>query len=159
MSKVKAKPDGYHTVTPHINVRAADRAIEFYKRAFGAEERYRMPGPDGKLMHAEIQIGDSIVMLADEMPDMGSTSPATLNGTAGSLMLYVEDCDTFFKRALQAGATSNMPPQDMFWGDRYARLTDPFGHQWAIATHKEDLTPEQIADRQDAFSKNRPPKR
>ena len=90
---------------------------------------------------------------------MGSTSPATLHGTAGSLMLYVEDCDAFFKRAIEVGATSNMPPQDMFWGDRYARLTDPFGHQWAIATHKEDLTPEQIAERQNAWSRSRPSKR
>ena len=155
MAKVGSKPEGFHTVTPHINVRGAERAIEFYARAFGAEERYRMPGPDGKLMHAEIRIGDSIVMLADEVPEMGSTAPATLQGTTGSLMLYVDDCDVAFKRAVDAGAISAMPPQDMFWGDRYARVTDPFGHQWAIATHKEDLSPDEISKRQDAFFRAR----
>jgi uncharacterized glyoxalase superfamily protein PhnB len=151
MSKVKAKPEGFHTVTPQIIVRGAEAAIDFYRRAFSAEERYRMTGPDGRLLHAEICIGDSIVMLADELPEMGSTSPATLSGTAGSLMLYVDDCDVAFKRAIEAGATSAMPPQDMFWGDRYGRLVDPFGHHWAIATRKEDLSPEEIGKRQDAF--------
>jgi PhnB protein len=151
MAKVNAIPHGYGTVTPHIIVRDAARALDFYKKAFGAEERVRMPGPGGKIVHAEMQIGNSIVMLSDEFPEMASRSPQTLGGSPGGLMLYTEDCDRAYHRALQAGATSEMAPQDMFWGDRYGKVRDPFGHLWAIGTHIEDVTPEEIGKRQQAF--------
>ncbi|MGH9332197.1 MAG: VOC family protein, partial [Vicinamibacteria bacterium] len=114
---------------------------------FGAKEKVRMPGPDGKIMHAEIQIGDSRVMLGDEMPEMGAMSPASLGGSAGSIFLYVKNVDAFAEKAIAAGATVVMPLQDMFWGDRYGKLQDPYGHQWQIGTHKEDLTPKQMAKR------------
>ena len=154
MSGVKPIPDGFHTVTPHLCIRGAADAIEFYKKAFGAEEIMRMPCPDGKsLMHAEIQIGDSRIMLADEMPGMegGPVSPSTAKGTTVSVALYVEDVDSAFKRAVDAGAKSTMPPTDMFWGDRYAKVNDPFGHDWGIATHKQDLTPDEIMKGAEAF--------
>lgn len=144
---VKPIPEGYHTVTPYLVVRDAGRAIDFYKRALGAKEVIRMPGPGGKIMHAEIQIGDSMVMLCDEFPESGGQSPQVLKGTPVSLYLYVEDVDTVFNQALAAGATAQMPVQDMFWGDRYGKLVDPFGHVWSIATHKEDLTAEQVSQR------------
>ena len=144
---VKPIPDGWHSVTPSLTVRGAARAIEFYKQVFGATEMLRMPGPEGKIMHAELRIGDSVVMLNDEFPDMGTRSPEALGGSPASLFLYVEDVDTIFERAVKAGAQAAMPPQDMFWGDRFGRVVDPFGHGWAIATHKEDLTPEEIARR------------
>jgi len=147
---VKAIPEGYHAVTPYLTVRGAARAIEFYQRAFGATERMRMPGPGGKLMHAEIQIGDSILMLSDENLEMGVKSPEELGGAPGSLFLYVDDVDAVVARAVKAGATLAMAPQDMFWGDRFGRVVDPFGHPWGIATHKEDLTPEEIGKRQAA---------
>jgi PhnB protein len=154
MAKVKAIPEGYHTVTPHLVVREADRAIDFYKRAFGAEEQFRIPAPDGKsLMHAEIKIGSSIVFLGDESPDMGCRSPQSLGGSAGSLNLYVEDVDAAFQRAVAAGAQVKMPVTDMFWGDRYGRVLDPFGHEWGLATHKEDVSPGEIAKRAEAFFK------
>jgi PhnB protein len=154
MAKVKAIPEGYHTVTPHLVVRGADRAIDFYKRAFGAEEQFRIAGPDGKsLMHAEIKIGSSIVFLGDESPDMGCRSPQSLGGSAGSLNLYVEDVDAAFQRAVAAGAQVKMPVTDMFWGDRYGRVLDPFGHEWGLATHKEDVSPGEIAKRAEAFFK------
>jgi len=144
----KPIPDGYHNVTPSLTVRGADRAIAFYRRAFGAEERMRLASADGtKVMHAELQIGDSIVMLSDEFPEMGSRSPETLGGTPGSLFLYVDDVDRVFARAVEAGAVAQVPVQDMFWGDRFGRVADPFGHVWGIATHKEDLTPAQIGER------------
>ena len=148
----KPIPDGFRAVTPHLCVRGASEAIAFYARAFGAEEISRMPGPDGKLMHAEIRIGDSIVMLADEFPEMGGTSrsPLALGGTSAGLLIYCEDADALFARAVAAGAEVTMPLADMFWGDRYGKLLDPFGHDWAIATHKEDLTPEQMAERMKA---------
>ena len=145
--QVKPIPEGYHTATPYLIVDGADRAIEFYKRAFGAKELLRMPGPEGKIMHAEVQIGDSIVMLSDEFPEMGGHSPQALKGTPVSLYVYVEDVDAAFKQALAAGATTEMLVQDMFWGDRYGKLTDPFGHKWQIATHKEELTAEEISRR------------
>ena len=150
--RAKAIPDGYHTVTPYLMVRGADRAIEFYKRAFGAEELMRMSGPDGKsIMHAEIKIGDSRIFLSEEFPDMGCRSLESLGGIASSLHLYVEDVDAAFKRAVAAGAQVKMPVADMFWGDRFGKLIDPFGHEWAMATHKEDLTPTEICKRAEAF--------
>lgn len=142
--KVEAVPKAYGSVTAALAVRGAADAISFYKKAFGARELSRMPGPDGKLMHAEVRIGDSIVMLGDEAPEMGSPSPQTLNGSPVSLMLYVKDADAVFARAVAAGAKPVMPPADMFWGDRYGAVTDPFGHRWSIATHKADLAPKQM---------------
>lgn len=149
----KPVPEGYHTVSPYLVIRNAAKAIEFYQQAFAAEERFRMPGPDGKIMHAELQIGDSIVMLSDEFPEMGAPSPQTLNGTSVSIFLYVEDVDAVFKKAVDAGAKVLMPVADMFWGDRFGKLADPFGHQWQIATHTEDLTPEEMGKRAEEFSK------
>jgi len=151
--RVKPIPDGYHTVTPYLIVRNADRAIDFYKRAFGARELMRMPGPGGKVMHAELKIGDSIFFLSDESLDMGHRSPESLGGASGSILLYVRDVDAAFKRAMDAGARVMRPLADMFWGDRYGQLADPFGHEWGLATHKEDLTPREIAKRQEAFVK------
>ena len=145
---VKPIPDGYRTVTPYLTLQDAARAIEFYKRAFGAHETGRMTGPDGKsVMHAELRIGDSLVMLSDEFPEMGARSPQSLGGTTASIFLYVPDVDAAFKRAVDAGARAIMPPADMFWGDRFGKLVDPFGHEWAMATHKEDLSPEEIRQR------------
>jgi PhnB protein len=144
---VRPIPEGYHTVTPYLTVRGAAKAIDFYERAFGAEERMCMRRPDGGVMHAEIRIGDSFVMLSDEVPEMGARGPESLGGASGSIYLFVEDVDAVVARAVAAGAKLAMPPQDMFWGDRFGRVTDPFGHGWAIATHKEDLTPEEIARR------------
>jgi PhnB protein len=141
---VKAIPDGYHTLTPHMTVRDAARAIEFYKQAFGAVERGVMKGPDGKIGHAELMIGDSIVMLADEFPEYGSMSPLSTGGTGMGLHIYVEDVDSAFDRAVKAGAKVDMPVSDMFWGDRYGKLADPFGHKWSIATHKADMTMEEM---------------
>ena len=143
-SKVEPIPAGFHAITPHIVVAGCGDAIAFYAKAFGADERFRMPGPDGRIMHAEIQIGDCVVMMADEMPEMDCRSPKTLGGSPVTLHLYVEDTDAAYQRAIEAGATAVMPPEDMFWGDRYARVTDPFGHAWAFATHQRDLTPEEI---------------
>jgi uncharacterized glyoxalase superfamily protein PhnB len=144
----KPIPEGYRTVTPYLTLKGAARAIDFYERAFGAQEVERMTGPDGEsVMHAEVRIGDSIVMLSDELPQMGSRSPETLGGTTASIFLYVPDVDTAFQRAVDAGAKAIMPPTDMFWGDRFGTLVDPFGHQWSMATHKEDLSPEEIRKR------------
>ena len=151
---VKPIPDGFHTATPYLILRDAARAIDFYKRAFGAKELVRMPGPDGKIMHAEIQIGDSRFMLSEESPERGSRSPLALNGTAVGIFLYLEDVDATYNQAVAAGAKKLMPVQDMFWGDRYGKLADPFGHEWALATHKEDVTPEEMRKRAAAaFSK------
>jgi PhnB protein len=142
-------PAGHHTITPHLIVKGASEAIEFYKRAFGAEELSRMPfpGPDGqmKLGHAELQIGSSRLFLADEFPQQGATGPS--GSSPVTIHMYVTDADAVFDRAVKAGATVQMPPADMFWGDRYARVVDPFGHHWSIATHLEDLTPEQMQQR------------
>ena len=140
----KPIPDGYHTLTPYMTVRDAARAIGFYKQAFGAKERGVMKAPDGKVMHAELLIGDSIVMLADEFPEFGSLSPETTGGAGMGLHIYIEDVDTAFDRAVKAGATVEMPVADMFWGDRYGKLKDPFGHKWSIGTHKADLSPEEM---------------
>jgi PhnB protein len=151
---IKAVPEGYRTLTPHLVVKGASQAIEFYKKAFGAEEIARVPGPDGKsLMHAAIKIGDSRLFLVDEFPEMGSLGPHSIGGTPVSIHVYVEDVDTVFNQAVAAGAQVRMPLADMFWGDRYGLVTDPFGHSWSLATHKEDLTLEEINKRaQTAFS-------
>jgi PhnB protein len=141
---VQAIPKGYHTITPYMTVRDAARAIEFYKQAFGAKEKGTMKGPDGKVMHAELVIGDSIIMLADEFPEFGSLSPQTTGGSGTGLHIYIEDVDSAFDRAVKAGATVEMPVADMFWGDRYGKLRDPFGHKWSIGTHKADLSMEEM---------------
>ncbi len=143
---VKRIPDGFRTVTPHLICAGAAEAIAFYQAAFGAIEIARIPGPGGKLIHAAIRIGDSIVMLVDEFPDMGAASPLALKGSSVTIHLYVENADAAFERAVKAGATVQMPLEDRFWGDRYGQLTDPFGHAWSIATHVRDLTSEQIAE-------------
>jgi PhnB protein len=145
-------PEGHHTVTPYLVVRDAGKAIEFYKRAFGAEEVMRMPGPDGKSVgHAEVKIGDAHVYLTDENPQWDCRSPQSLGGSPASLHIYVADVDAAFKRAIAAGAREKMAVADMFWGDRYGKLTDPFGFDWGIATHKEDLTPAEIDRRAKEF--------
>ena len=150
--RVTAIPKPFHTVTPGLSVRGAAEAIAFYKKAFGAQEVMRMPSPDGKsIMHAEIKIGDSIVFLGDEYPDMGCRSPQSLGGSTATLHISVQDVDAAFKRAIEAGAQARMPVTDMFWGDRYGRVADPFGHEWGLATHKEDLKPGEIAKRAQAF--------
>ena len=138
-------PSGMHSVTPHLVCDGAADAIAFYVRAFGAAELHRMPGPDGRLMHASIRIGDSVVMLADEAPSWGSLGPKALKGTPVTIHLYVPDADATFAQAVTAGATPRMPVAEMFWGDRYGQLDDPFGHRWAVATHVRDVTPEQMA--------------
>ncbi len=144
---VKPKPDGYHSVTPYLIVRGAARAIEFYEQAFGAVERFRMPGPGGRVGHAEIAIGDSCVMLADEVPEMGYVGPEAVEGTPVTFMIYVEDVDNRFANALVAGATEVQPVEDKFWGDRAGQLRDPFGHLWTLATHVEDVPPDEIERR------------
>ena len=141
---VPAIPKGYHTITPFMTVRDAARAIEFYKQAFGAKERGVMKEPEGKVMHAELVIGDSIIMLADEFPEFGSLSPQSIGGSGTGLHIYIEDVDSAFDRAVKAGATVEMPVDDMFWGDRYGKLRDPFGHKWSIGTHKADLSMEEM---------------
>ncbi len=141
-------PPGFTSVTPHLVIRGAAKAIEFYKKAFGAEEIMRMPGmTEDSIGHAEVKIGNSIVMLADEWPGLRIAAPEKFGGTTVSIMLYVKDCDAVFNQALAAGATVSMPLMNMFWGDRYGKVTDPFGHEWAIATHVEDVTPEECARR------------
>ena len=146
--KVNPIPEGFHTVTPHLVIKNAGEAVEFYKRAFGAEELCRMPGPDGRtLMHAELRIGDSPVMICEELPDMGCRSPASLGGCSVTLTLYVEDADKAFQRAVNAGATATLPPKDQFWGDRYGKVRDPYGYDWAIAMHIEDVSPEEMQKR------------
>jgi PhnB protein len=152
----KPIPEGYHTLTPSITVREAARAVEFYKQAFGAVERGVMKGPDGKVMHAELRIVDSILMLADEFPQFGSLSPQTIGGTGTGLHIYVEDVDAAFDRAIGAGAVIEMPVADMFWGDRFGKLVDPFGHKWSIATHTRDLSREEIEEAQEEFMSKMP---
>lgn len=144
---VKPIPEGYRTLTPYIAVDDAAKAIEFYERAFGAKERSRMPGPDGKIAHAEVVIGDSVVMLSDPFPQATVKPPSQVGGTTAGLFMYVQDVDAAYRRAVEAGATETMPPENMFWGDRFGTVTDPFGHAWQIATHVEDLTPEEMAAR------------
>jgi PhnB protein len=144
---VKPIPEGYGTVTPYLAVDDAAQAIEFYKKAFGAKERVRMDGPQGTIAHAELEIGDSVIMLSDPFPQSPLKSPKKLGGTTASLMLYVEDTDEMVQQAVDAGATITMPVEDQFWGDRYGRVEDPFGHNWQIATHVEDVPPEEMARR------------
>ncbi|HLQ46348.1 MAG TPA: VOC family protein [Planctomycetaceae bacterium] len=148
---VKPIPDGYHTVTPYLIVKGAADAIEFYKRVFGATEFMRVPGPGGCVAHAEIKIGDSIIMLADEFPQMDALSPKTIGGTPVGLMLYVANVDEVFARAIAAGAKELRPLQNQFYGDRSGTVADPFGHKWTIGTHVEDVTPEEIQRRMAAM--------
>ncbi len=148
---VKAIPEGYHTATPYLVVRNAAQAIEYYRKTLGAQEIMRMPMPDGKIAHAEIRIGDSVIMLGDESERNVSKAPQTLGGTSGGVMLYLEDVDAAFKRAVDAGAKSVMPPMDMFWGDRYGQFVDPFGQVWSVATHKEDVSEGEMERRAQAF--------
>lgn len=137
-------PEGFHSVTPYLSFQGAAEAIEFYKKALNAQERFRMPGPDGKIGHAEIIIGNSIIMLADEHPQCGSVSPKTLNGSPVGFALYVEDADALFHQAVAAGATVEEPLQDKFYGDRSGTVRDPFGYKWSLMTHQEDVSPEEI---------------
>ncbi len=141
----KPIPDGFHSVTPYLSVKGAAQAIDFYKRAFGAKERFRLAGPDGKTVgHSEIVIGNSIIMMADEMPEYGNQSPQSLKGTPVCFAIYVEDADAAFKRAVEAGATVLRPIADQFYGDRAGTVQDPFGHKWTLMTHKEDVSPEEM---------------
>jgi PhnB protein len=148
----KPIPDGYRTVTPTLTLDDAPAAIEFYKKAFGAEEVARSTGPDGKIMHAEIRIGDSLIMVNDAV--MGGKGPKALGGSPASLWLYVENCDAFFERAVAAGAKVEMAIADMFWGDRFGSLLDPHGYRWSVATRKEDLTPQEMEQRANEFYKS-----
>jgi PhnB protein len=150
--KPKPIPDGYHSVTPAVVVHDGARALDFYQKAFGAAELMRMPMGD-KVGHAEIRIGDSIVMLSDEFPDMGIMGPRTRGGTTVSLLIYVEAVDSAFKRAIDAGGTVERPVEDQFYGDRSGTLIDPFGHRWTIATHIEDVEPEEMNRRMDEWTK------
>lgn len=153
MSTVPPIPAGYHTVTPYLVIRDAAAAIDFYKAAFGAQEVMRMADPSGKVMHAEIRIGDSAVMMSDECPEMGARGPEALGGSPTSLHLYVEDVDAMAARAAAAGATALRPVQDQFYGDRTGTFKDPFGHVWHIATHKEDVPPDELRRRAEAMFK------
>ncbi|MGH9385147.1 MAG: VOC family protein [Vicinamibacterales bacterium] len=148
---VRAIPDGYYSLTPYLVCKGAAKAIEFYAKAFGAQEIVRMPGPNGQVMHAEVKIGNSMLMLSDENSERGQLSPQSIGGTATSIMFYSDDVDAVFKRAVSLGATSEMAPADQFWGDRMGNLVDPFGHKWAIATHKEDVSPEEMQKRMQAI--------
>ncbi|MBP6902446.1 MAG: VOC family protein [Burkholderiaceae bacterium] len=145
-SPVKPIPDGFHAVTPHLVCQGAAAALDFYARAFGAEELSRLPGPDGRLMHASMRIADSVLMLNDEFPEMGCVGPQALTASPVVLHLYVRDVDAAIARAEAAGAKVTMPATDMFWGDRYGQVRDPFGHQWSLATHLRDVTPEQMRE-------------
>jgi len=147
----KPIPDGYHSVTPYLIVSGAAKALDYYKRAFGAEERLRLPMPDGKIAHAEIEIGDSVVMLADEFPQMGAKSPQSIGGTPVGICLYVKDVDAVFKQAIAAGGKEEKPLQNQFYGDRSGTLVDPFGHKWTVATHIEDVSPEELGRRMAAM--------
>jgi len=151
-TKVRPIPEGYHTITPQLTCRDAARAIEFYKEVFGAKEIHRMAGPGGKVMHAELQIGDSRIMLADEYPGM-SAAPDPSRVQSSSLFIYTENVDSVFNHAVKSGAKGDMPPADMFWGDRYAKVTDPFGHHWGLATHIEDVAPQEMQRRGDEWMK------
>lgn len=157
MAKVNPIPKGYHSVTPGLAVRDAARAIDFYKKAFGAKEKMRMSGPDGKsVMHAELQIGNSKLMVGEEMPSMGHPSPQALNGTPVSLYVYVRNVDKVFEQAVKAGATVTMPVNDAFWGDRYGQVTDPFGHSWGIASRKRNLSEKQMRKAAEEFFAKQP---
>jgi PhnB protein len=142
--KAKPIPEGMHSVTPHLVCAGAAKAIEFYKSAFGATEQGRLPGLDGRIMHAALRIGDSTVMLADEMPEWGSLGPKTLKGSPVTIHLYVEDADAFVERAVKVGAKVTMPVAEQFWGDRYGKIEDPFGHHWSVATHVRDVSTDEM---------------
>src|ERR1051326_8136416 len=148
----KAIPEGYHSVTPYLIIRGAADAIEFYRKAFGATELFRFPSPDGKIGHAEIKIGDSPIMLADEFADMGYNGPQSLGGSPVSLMIYVTDVDTIFNQAVAAGATVKKALQEKFYGDRMGTVVDPYGHVWHVATHTEDVSPEEMQERMKAHT-------
>lgn len=150
--KVQAIPTGFHTLTPHLTVRNATEALEFYKKALGAEVLHVAKMPDGKIMHAALRIGDSMLMLNDEMPEHGALSPLAHNGTGVMIHIYTEDADGAFNRAVSAGAQVRMPLMDQFWGDRYGIVIDPYGHQWSIATHVKDISPEEMRKIQDAMA-------
>ena len=143
----KAIPEGYHSITPYLAVDDASAAIDFYKRAFGAEERVRMPTPDGKVAHAELAIGDSLIMLSDPFGEGQVKNPKAVGGTTIGIFLYTADVDATYQQAIDAGATSTREPEEMFWGDRFARVTDPYGHSWQLATHVEDVSPEEMERR------------
>ncbi len=148
-------PEGFRAITPHLIVDGAGEAIDFYTKAFGAKEVMRMPGPDGKsVMHAELDINDSRIMIADQYPDMGTQGPKTIGGTPVCIHFYCDDVDGMVKQATEAGAELLMPPMDMFWGDRYGKVKDPFGHEWSVATHTKDMTPQEIGVAADEFMKN-----
>jgi PhnB protein len=151
---VRPIPEGYHSITPQITCRDAAKAIEFYKNVFGAVELSRMPDPSGKIMHAELRIGDSRLMLNDEIPGM-AVAPAPAAIHSHSLFLYTENVDSVYKRAVKAGSRADMQPSDMFWGDRYGTFTDPFGHQWGVATHIEDVAPAEIQRRFEEMTKQK----
>jgi PhnB protein len=148
---VKTTPEGYHTATPALTVDDGAKALEFYVRAFSAKKRNVSQTPDGKMIHGEFQIGDSVFMLADEFPGMGNRSPKSLGGSSFGIWLYVSDADAVYHQAIAAGATSMSPPTDMFWGDRFASVRDPFGHVWSIATHREDVPPAEMERRSKEF--------
>jgi PhnB protein len=152
-TKVKPIPDGFHTLTPYLTVKRAAEAIDFYKRAFGAEEKYRFPGPDGKVAHAELRIGDSNLMMGEESPQMGSQSPETLKGSPVGFVIYVVDADAAFKKAVAAGATVKMPMEDKFYGERAGTVMDPFGHNWTLMTHIEDVSMEEMKVRMEECNK------
>ena len=149
-------PSGMHSVTPHLVCAGAANAIEFYKKAFGAEEQARLPGPDGRIMHAAVKIGDSTVMLVDEMPEWGSLGPKALKGSPVTIHLYVDDADRFVERAAKAGAKVTMPVAEQFWGDRYGKLEDPFGHHWSVATHVRDVGPDEMKKAMKEMEKQMP---
>jgi PhnB protein len=147
MAKVRPIPEGYHSVTPYLYIRGAAKAVEFYKKVFGAKEVLRMPGPAGQIMHAELKIGDSMIMLSDEHPQMGALSPESVGGSPMGLHVYVENVDAVVQKAVEAGAKLDRPVKDQFYGDRSGSLTDPFGHKWYVATHVEDIAPEELSKR------------
>ena len=147
MAKVKPIPDGYPQVTPYLCVDGADKAIEFYSKVFGATERMRIPAPDDKVGHAELQVGDGVIMLSDEFPEMGARSPKTVGGTPVTISIYVHDVDRVFDQAVQSGATALRTVENQFYGDRSGQFEDPFGHRWSVATHVEDVSPEEMAKR------------
>jgi uncharacterized glyoxalase superfamily protein PhnB len=153
----RAIPEGYHTLTPYLICRNAASAIEYYKKAFGAVQKGDvMGGPEGKVMHAELRIGDSLIMVADEFPEWGSLSPQSIGGSGMGLHIYVEDVDAAFDKAIGAGGIVEMPVADMFWGDRYGKLVDPFGHKWSVATHVKDMSMEEMKEAERAFMQQMP---
>jgi len=155
--RVKAVPPGFHSLTPHLTVRDADKALEFYKNALGAEILNVARMPDGKVLHASLRIGDSMLMLNDEFPEMGGLSPLSTGGAGVTIHIYTENVDQVFNRAVSAGAKVKMPLMDQFWGDRYGLVTDPFGHSWSLATHIKDMSPEEMQQAQEKTMAKMPP--